>query len=256
MYPNTHALTTLKQQSQETLNFTVLIANSVPLLKKTIKSIEAGDPNTQLATPDFFKKSSVASQLKSYACDYKANLSKYVLLSSFSFFEAYVTDAIKEMICFHGGLQDFCEDTKRRCENHVNPTDKKIIGYRAKLQDSYKKKNSQKYIKYSQLLRKENYRFPSELLASLGVQALGKKIDNLKSADIPDLLTNGLHFKISAAEIKEFDSWRSIRNNIAHGNKVNCDMSKALKCNSFLRSLAVRLDLFLVQNYFVIEKHS
>ena len=141
MYPNTEAFLRLREQTQAVLGFTVLISNSVPLLKMTMKNIDKGIEGAQLAKPDYFKGDQNLDQLKSYSAEYKKNLSKYVLLSNFSYFEVYVIDAIAEMLEFHGGVEQLIEDARKRCQMHVNPTDQPIIKNRSKLQDSYKNSN-------------------------------------------------------------------------------------------------------------------
>lgn len=56
MYAHTESFKILKEQTQEILDFAVLITNSIPLLKMTIKKIEKGVDGIALANPDFFKR--------------------------------------------------------------------------------------------------------------------------------------------------------------------------------------------------------
>ena len=256
MYANTDAFTRLKKQTQTVLDFTVLISNSVPLLKMTIKNIEKGIDGAQLAKPDYFKGGQNQEQLKSYAAEYKSNLSKYLLISNFSYFEAYVLDAIEEMLNFHGGSEQLLFAARRRCQQHVNPKDSVIISNRKKLQDSYKKKNDGKYKKYTKLLMNNNFKFPSELLSSYGVQKLSDELKSVKSVGIPNLLVDGLHFPMTEDEVNEFHRIRDIRNSIAHGKRESFDMPNAMKCNKFLRELSVKIDNHIVNNFFVIERFS
>ena len=254
MYANTEAFVRLKKQTQAVLNFTVLISNSVPLLKMTIKNIEKGIESAQLANPDYFKGEQNQDQLKGYAAEYKENLSKYILLSNFSYFEAYVSDAIEEIFNFHGGAQKMMEAERLRCQMHVNPTKESVIENRRKLQDSYKKHKNLKYQKHTNLLKSENFKFPSELLSSYGVLKLADELKSLKSVGIPNILVDGLHFPMPEDDIKEFHRIRDIRNNIAHGQTKSFDMPSAMKYNKFLRELSVKIDSHIVNNYFVIEK--
>jgi hypothetical protein len=222
----------------------------------TIKKIEKGDEGYQLANPDYFKGEQSKEQLKSYAAEYKNNLGKYRLMSNFSYFEAYVSDAIEEMLMFHGGAEQLITTARKRCQQHVSPTDTTIISNRKKLQDSYKRQNDGKYQKYTKLLQKNNFKFPSELLSSYGVKKLIDDIKNLKSVGIPDLLIDGLHFPLSKDDVKEFHRIRDIRNKIAHGKRKTLDMPSAMRCNRFLRELSVRIDNHIVNNFFVIERFS
>lgn len=256
MYAHTNSLKVLKEQVQEVINFAVLSANSVPLLKMTIKNIEKGCPNSQLANQDFFLRESSKEDLKEYAKNYKFNLSKYILLSSFSYFESYVTDAINEIFEFHEGFENMSQSTKDRCVSHINisnPTDKRN---KSKLQDAYNKSKNQKYQKYTEELKKSNYKFPSELLSYYGVIKLKEELKNMKSVGIPDILVNGLHLNIKEEDIEMFHKIRDIRNSIAHGKNKNLDIKSAMKYNKFLRKFAVSIDKHIVNNYFVIEKFS
>lgn len=254
MYPNTKAFNRLREQTQAVLDFTVLISNAVPLLKMTIKQIERGDAKVQLAKADYFKGEQNQRLLKESASEYKSNLSKYVLLSNFSYFEAYVSDATNEIFEFHGGIEKMIKAARERCKQHVNPEDESIINSRRKLQDSYTASKDQKYIKHTNQLLKLNYKFPSELLSSYGIIKLNEELKNLKSKGIPSLLVDGLHFPMSKTEVDEFHRIRDIRNRIAHGKRKSYDMPNAMKCNRFLRELAVRVDSHIVNNYFIIEK--
>ncbi|RYY76244.1 MAG: hypothetical protein EOO52_01625 [Gammaproteobacteria bacterium] len=256
MFSNTEAFLRLREQTQAVLDFTVLISNSVPLLKMTMKNIDKSVVGAKLANPDYFKGDQNLDQLKSFAVKYKENLSKYILLSNFSYFEVYVVDAIEEMFNFHGGTDQLIEDARKRCQKHVNPSDQSIIKNRSKLQDSYKNKNKEKYQKYTRLLQANNFKFPSELLSAYGVQKLSENLSNLKSVGIPELLIDGLHFPITDNEVVEFHKIRDIRNSIAHGKRKTFDVPSAMKHNNFLRGLSVRLDQHLVKNYFVIERFS
>lgn len=254
MYAHTESFITLREQSQSVLDFAVLIANSVPLLKMTLKKIDQNVAGMQLANPDYFKGQQNPGQLKQFAQQYKNNLGKYVLLSNFSYFEAYVSDAIDEIFKFHGGVEAMIAASQLRCSKHVNPTDVDIVNNRKKLQDSYDRHKKPKYMKYTNLLKKKNFKFPSELLSAYGVRKLKEDLKNLRSVGIPDILMTGLHFDMKEAEVQEFHKIRDIRNAIAHGKRKTLDIPRAMECNRFLRDLAVRIDNHIVSNYFVIEE--
>jgi len=145
---------------------------------------------------------------------------------------------------------------KRRCLTHVNPKDEGIQKNRKKLQDSFDKKNHQKYKKYTKLLKRQNFKFPSDLLSLYGIIKLREEIKNLKSNNIPSILQNGLHIEFTKDEISKFHSIRELRNKIAHGENMRIDIRKAMECNGFLRNIAVRIDNQISSNYFVIEKYT
>lgn len=254
MYSHTNALTRLKTETQNTLDFAVLNCNAIPLLKMTINKMAKGDATLKLANPDFFKNSSIPQQLKGYATNYKFNMSKFILLSNFSFFEAYVIDAINEMIIFHQGFDSFAGEAKTRLANSLNPTNSDLLKDRAKLQDSYKPDKNLKYIKHTSNLKKLGYKFPSEYFSPFGIMALEERLGKLRSVEIPDILVDALNFPLSENDKCEFHKIRDIRNKIAHGSCKELGFKHAMNYNKFLRELAVRIDKFLVENYFVIER--
>lgn len=257
MYAHTESFKRLKEQTQEILDFAILIMNAVPLLKMTIKKIEKGVDGIALAKPDFPNQVGPdKEQLKSYAQKYKGDLSKYILLSNFSYFEAYVIDAIEEIFKFHGGFDDMLTASQLKCQIFLNSNDTIIKQNKRKLQDHYDGRKKLKYTKYISELKKVNYKFPSELLSSYGIIKLREELKNLKSVGIPDILTKGLHMNISDDDIKEFHRIRDIRNSIAHGQNKGFNIPLAMKCNAFLRNLSVRIDKHIVENFFVIEKYS
>jgi len=256
MYAHTKSFKILKDQTQEILNFAVLITNSVPLLKMTIKNIEKKVDGIHLANPDFFKKAPDNEQLKDYSQEYKNNLSKYILLSNFSYFEAYVINSIEEIFKFHGGFDKMLAESQLRCNQHIDSGDETVKENKRKLQDSYDAKKKEKYEKHTIELKQVNYKFPSELLSSYGIIKLKEELKNLKSVGIPDILANGLHMFISDDDIKEFHRIRDIRNSIAHGRNQGFDIKSSMNCNTFLRNLSVKIDKHIVNNYFVIERFS
>ena len=257
MYAHTDAYMTFKKQTQQVLDFAVLIASSVPELKKTIKlSKKEGEKTTHLAKIDFFNAPSSPNELLSYSQQYKSELSKYVILSNFSFFEAYVTDVIDEMFKFHGGKEEMIRKTKDRCKGHIDPSGSSIIESRKKLQDSYKKKNHQKYKKHTSILKKQNFKFPSELLSHYGLKKVKDELKKIKSAEMPDLLQDGFHIDLTDDEVKGFHTIREFRNKIAHGNKNRFNLREAMECNKVLKNLAVKIDRHFVKNFFIIEVYS
>jgi len=184
--------------------------------------------------------------------EYDSDLGKAVLLSNFSYFEAYVMDAIREIFEFHGGGDAMIEATRSRSDKSINSTDEEVEECKKKLQDSLCGEKK----KYSRLLRKNNYRFPSELLSSYGLVKLRDDLENFSSVAVPELLANGLRFDMSEKQVREFHRIRNIRNSIAHGNVKEFAMHDAVKCSSFLQDMAGHIDRHIVNNYFVTEDFS
>ncbi|MFQ5642551.1 MAG: CHASE2 domain-containing protein [Thiogranum sp.] len=179
-------------------------------------------------------------------------LGKAVLLSSFSYFEAYVMDAIGEIFEFHDGADAMIEASRTRSDRSINSTDKKIEECKKGLQESFCGKKK----KYTRLLRKRNYRFPSDLLSSYGLVKLRDELKNFRSIDVPELLSKGLHFDPGNKGVREFHRIRNIRNRIAHGSISELTVRDAMKCSRFLQDMADRIDRHIVKNYFVTEEYS
>jgi len=56
---------------------------------------------------------------------------------------------------------------------------------------------------------------------------LVSKAGELKAAEIPMLLREGLHFDLSGDALTRYDRYRKIRNNIAHGKPTTRSLKDA-----------------------------
>lgn len=50
-----------------------------------------------------------------------------------------------------------------------------------------------------------------------------------------------------------YDSMRDFRNKIGHGEVVSASFDKVMAYNRFLRILAVKVDSYLIKNFFVLN---
>jgi len=127
---STEAYKSFKDQIEALWNFAVMICYAVPTLKKNIKAVEEAIPNYSIPKNDLFSHDdSTPEQLKLLAADYKHRLTAYLWLSSFSFFEAYVSGALRELFDAYAHRADrrdaegqkafFAEDT--RFERYARP---------------------------------------------------------------------------------------------------------------------------------------
>jgi hypothetical protein len=82
---------------------------------------------------------------------------------------------------------------------------------------------------------------------------LVSKAGDLKAADIPDLLKQGLHFEFTAEMSAQYDKYRKIRNDIAHGKESAHSLKEAFEVRKNLGKLASRIDEHIVANFFVME---
>lgn len=267
MLANTNSFGRLKKEQQRILDFAVLICHAVPNVKKTIRGSMEKIPYFSLPNPDYFNKEH-EDKIKELSNHYKENLSKYLIISSFSFFEAYFKSVIEELIDFHGGREIFIKNIKDRHQKLIETNEKEISKNKRKLQEPPKKKNYSQYEKHRKALEQNAlFRMPSELFASLGVKYILDLVgsDRFRSVMIPELLEHGflmsLEEKVNKSDdlknmtIKEtFSSMRDIRNKISHGNDPSIDFAKAMDYIRFLRHLAVKVDKHIVEHFFILER--
>ena len=269
MIDQTDSFKKLKVEQQKILDFTVLICYSIPNLKKSIKGYKSQVTNYEtFSKPDYFKDATPIPQLESIAKDYKENLSKYTLISAFSFFESYFRDVVEELINFHGGKENFIETVHLRHKTFLSTQSPSIIENKKKLTEPLKKKNTEKYQKHIKLLDKEPmYRHPSELLAAFGLKYFIEIVTgtNFKSVMIPDILEYAFgldltekinkHADLAEKNLKEtFDTMRKIRNSIGHGDGNSIGFEKVMDLIRFLRFFAVKIDNHLINHFFVLER--
>ncbi len=280
MKSNTEAFERLRKEEQEIMNFTYLICTAIPNLKKSMKGYKEKIKNYEsLAKPEHFIESrNHFSRLESLSKTYKRNLTKYVLISSYSFFESYFRSAIKELIEFHGGKEIFLKNTSHRMKELIKSYSLKvenndsIADISKKLREPYKKKNTQRYKKaLKELESKSNYRNPSELLSiTFGLKNFLELVnaEDFRSALIPDILEQNFLFDLSDKintheELKEmdlrqtFDSMRTLRNQISHGKFAydqDIGFPKVIEYVNFIRKFSLKIDIHLVTYFFILER--
>lgn len=268
MIANTQAFVRLKEEQSRLINFAVLVCQSVPTLKKSIKGLEEKVPNYErLPAADYFKGIQVPL-LKEYVKAYKNSLTKHLILSAFSFYESYIKSVIDELIQFQGGKESFIHRSMNKTKSFMLASDIVIEESKTKLNEYPKKGKHQKYEKHVAILEKRNdFRFPSELLATYGVKYLIEFTQSsaFTSNQIPDMLEYAFHFDLSPKvnkhpELKDknlretIEYLRITRNVIAHGDSVNMGFEKCMDLIRFFRYLTSNFDKHLVKNFFILEK--
>ncbi|CUV65817.1 conserved hypothetical protein [Sulfurovum sp. enrichment culture clone C5] len=256
MISNTNSFKTLKEQVQEVINFSVLCCSAVPSLKGYMKAIEKGSA-AKLPDADYYHGDPDFQRLRDYIPAYKKNLGKLMLLSSFSYFEAYFKSMITEFFNYHGGFDTYIEMALSRQKSHIlyaeNEPAKTSV---RKLREYPKNGKKDKYIKHAKLLANSEFRFPSELMSAFGAKELHARYKDMKSVDIPHFAQWCFGVPLSEYEIKTFHSVRETRNDIAHGKKQYVDIGDAMEYNKTLRALALKIDSHIVEHFFVIEAGS
>jgi hypothetical protein len=250
--PHSNAYQRFKDQSVEFLDFAVLVCTAVPTLTKRLET----ERSSASASVDYFRKVNSAEELLAYSSRYQDELSRLSIITLFSFFEAYVVALLGEIIKFHGGKEEFIATADRRSRKFMVAPKGDIVASKRKLQEPAKKHLKPKYEKYSKKLADGGYRFPSELLASLGARILAKRASprGLKAYEIPEMLRDMLNFPLSAAQLANLESIRQMRNGIAHGASQKVTLHEVMSTEAELRKLAARVDSHSIEHFFVLER--
>jgi hypothetical protein len=250
LIPNSKAYAILRDNSQEFLNYVVLSCTAVPTLKKQIQASGVAG-----ISPDYFKGAPDAAQLLSYAAVYQESLARMIVITLFSYFEAYVKGLLTEIVDFHGGPTTFQATADKRAKAFVANSSQTIIDSKRKLQERSKAAKIQSYRKHSAILVKEGFRFPSELLAPYGVKNLIQKAKpkGSKAFEIPELLRDALCFPLPAKDDARLNSIRETRNNLAHGKAGFITLVEALTIGKDLRDISAKVDKHAVEHFFVVE---
>lgn len=255
MISHTKSFAILKQQAQRTFDFAIVVTYAVPALKYALKDLNPNDPIP--FSPDHFDTRPIATEkVRCNAMEYKKALSSHIFLSTFSFFEAYFRDIIKEIIEFHGSeniLNSVSIDKNKALGDAETVKDKR------KLQEYYKLGDRDRYSSFGHKLHCKGFRFPSTLLSRYGLQKLIEQStdDSIKASDIPLLSGHLLQLELDQkTEIDIFHNYRNLRNRIAHGRASEDDLflRKAIEANYFLRNLALKIDKHVIENFLVIER--
>lgn len=253
---------TWKAETQGTFDFSVLVCHAVPTLKRNLVLFEKGVV-TDLVRADHYgsadpltkeAQNRVKESLRSKADGYKAKLSRYILISNFSFFEAYVVDVVQEVLDFHGGRTAFEKGVTDRSKKQLLNPDVQREALMRRLRVNPQPSRTERYRNASRELLKIGYRFPSELLAGFGMRALFQRIDSLKSHEIPDLMQDVFLLQLTEQERSDFHATRDVRNKIAHGDRTELSIREVTERCQKLRDLAMKFDGHLVEHFFISER--
>ena len=243
----------LREQIQKTFDFAYIVCQAVPCLKQQMSLVKKGAIKN-LPNPDYFTKPNDLVLISEQVKEYKAELSRHAILSSFSYFEAYVVDAIKKFIEFHGGENKLHKTAISRVQNAIKDQ-KKIPLIQKRVLQKNLPKDASKAVNATQILEKSSFKFPSELFYPLGLKYLSQKIGNLKASEIPTFLIDAFGMSLSEDLVEKFHAIRDIRNNIAHGQKVDLTIKDVAEYNSILRDFSLSIDRHLVDNFYITEKY-
>lgn len=252
MIDSSKAYKKLKGQIQDSIDFVLLCCHATPALKGYMKAVESGS-TPKIPDPDIFKKPTNHQRLREIIPNYRKVLGRYLIMSSFSYFEAYISDVFVEIFEFHGGRQEFLQRaTSKRDEtfNAIDQAQERII---MQLRETPKKGKQAKYKRSCEELNRTGYRFPTDLLAAYGILRLQEQLQNFRSVEVPGLVQSALGLTLSQTDIDGFHRIRELRNSIAHGETTGVDLNEAIEANRSLRTLAVKIDKHIVKHFLVVE---
>ncbi len=252
--PHTRSFAILKEEAQQTFDFAIVIAYAVPWLKHSLKQLQPGQPIP--FRPDYFDSRPVAHAKVRESCrEYKKSLARHIFFSSFSFFEAYFGNVLREILDFHDRTRLL---GKTELSSHTLTPSASGLASKRKLQEYPSAQNVDRYRSHRTKLELEGYHFPSALLSHYGLRRLIELVDgdSIRAVDIPELARDVLHLPLDqTAEVDVFHGYRETRNRIAHGtaSSTDFDISKAVTANDFLRNLALKIDRQVVDFFLIVE---
>lgn len=252
MISHTDAFKVYRDLGQAHLNFVVLTCHAVPAFQASL-SAPGGAPTV---SPDHFKAGgNSTAELLGYASDYQEELARSALITVFSYFEAYVKDALVEIVEFHGGAAKLPQLARDRASRFLGTVPATLEAGRKKLQDRPDPRKRGKYEKHARVLDKAGYRFPTDLLAHFGAAQLLLKIGKpgFKAHEIPDLLETVLLFPLSKPDRGILEAIRTARNGIAHGRGTKPTLRKVMRHSSDLHRIAAAVDGHIAKHFLVIQ---
>lgn len=259
MVPHTQSYLAFKSESERLTNLVVLFSYSVPALMRVLSS-PAASALVPVKPDNFPHDKTTGPTLTSRALGYDQDLARITVLSVYSYFEAYVRGALKEIYDRQGGPDAFVALAERRVCRHWSHASGEVAEAKRKLQDADKKGKSNKYLKYSKVLADAGFAFPPDLLAVYGARQLAKKLEptgrnSFRAAEIPDLLSDSLLLNVGPGERQMFGEIRALRNRIAHGSIPVLGMHAAVKKTAALRAWAARIDAHIGKHFLVLAKY-
>lgn len=258
----------MRKEQQGVWDFALLVCHSIPALKKTIKGVTCGIANYGIPNPDYFSAPESCDRLTMLAANYKVNLSRYLLLSLYSYFESYISSSVDEIIKFHGGTTQIIDKASYIHDKHMIAfSSSQLVKHKRKLQEYPKCGKEQKYRKNEDvLLCDANYRGPTEQFAVFGLLKFTEEFsgDAMISSRIPTFLEQVLRIDMtqklnSHADLIDFDihqtleSCRKCRNNIAHGEKTKISLPIVVGYSNFIKKISKQVNECLVNNFLVLQ---
>jgi hypothetical protein len=242
-------------------NLTVLFSHAVPVLRQVLTSPDLAASVSLKPADNFPHDKSSGPVLLGFASGYDRQLAHLIVLSVFSYFEAYIRGALQEVFDLQGGEAAFVTLARRRVTRNWKSLAPDVIEAKRKLQTREKKGKADKYRKYGKFLADSNFAFPPELFAAYGAHQLARKLETkgraaLRAHEIPDLVAEALLLEVTKSERNAYEELRELRNKIAHGGVPTLTVHQAVKKTTFLRQWAARIDQHIGEYFLVLAKHA
>jgi hypothetical protein len=237
---NTVSFEKLKNQIQEVFNFAISVDYGIAALKIQLKLYDKG--KVDLPRPDYYTSKTTAKQLKNQTHGYKNQLSKYLYLSSFSFFESYLGNVIKE-------VAELQFDYLDKFEIQTRISNQKLVNLKRSLSGNTNLRHEDRYKSKSNHLREENYLASKDLWFDSSMKLALNKVSNLKANEIPSFLKEYFHLTITEDDIRLFGDYRGLRNDIAHGDEISIGLRKVTEMNNFFKHFAKKIDKHLIAHF-------
>jgi hypothetical protein len=261
MVPNTKSYKNFKKQSERLTNLAVLFSHAVPVLSRVLASTDASALVPLKPADNFPHDKATGPMLLIWSSGYSQDLAHTIVLNVFSYFEAYIRGALKEIYDRQGGHGDFLDLAQKRITRHWNSAPAEIAEARRMLLAADDKAKAGKLKKYTKVLVDAGFAFPPDLLAVYGARQLAKKIEPkgrnaFKAFEIPELLEESILFKVGEKERVMYEELRLLRNDIAHGSNPNLSIHSAIKKTAKLRTWAARIDEHVGKHFLVLAKYA
>lgn len=258
MIHHTEAFKRLKDETQEVLDFAILVSYAVPHLKHRIKEAQEKDEallDTKLMPfrPDNFERDKIPiGKIKDSASKYKKEIAKSIRLVGFSYFEVYIGDVIQEILEFHAA-----EKLRRELGStpSVDSLEETTKTAHSKLREVPKKSQRSKYERYQAELSKVGFAMPLDRAMILGLERMRRLAADYKASQIPTMLSELLGLELTESELNAFGTIRDARNRIAHGRQSDQDIeiTAAIEANHVLRELARKIDQHVLEYWLIAD---
>jgi hypothetical protein len=109
-----------KAQCERLTNLTVVFSHAVPVLSRVLANPAIAASVALKPADNFPHDKADGSLLLAWAKDYSDDLARLIVLSTFSYFEAFVRDALGEVFALQGGVDAFRKLAERRVKRQLD----------------------------------------------------------------------------------------------------------------------------------------